>query len=284
MVDLRQLDAFQKTDPSFRIEQGTNVLRQAVFAAVAIFVLYLESSALMGAKPEFSFDVARGVQDTFQINLDLVMMAPCAAIGMFIEDVSGDRLFVNELVRAEGVVPPHLALTPAARTLPEEEKWCRVSGQFDANRVRGRLSVIPSRAELFNASHEIVELSFGEYFPALLNPLDHTRAVLAEPGAISYQLAIFPTTVHAFGATLTTNQYSVDKAERTGAAAAGAQGVHFNYDFEPLSVDVRDERIPFLMWAARLINIGGGVVFLTRLLRQWVLHDRVVRDEKGLLG
>lgn len=283
MVDLSQLDAYSKTDPSYKIEQGAKNVRLALFSIVLVFVIYLETSAFMGAKPEFSFDVARGIQETFQTNLDITLVYPCSQIDIFIQDLSGDRLFVNELVQAHSVVPTHLLGVPEAYKMPDEEKWCRIIGQFDANRVRGSLSIVPKFMGGFNPSHEIVELSFGEFYPLINNPLDHTRSHYNELGSVVYLLSIFPTTITSFGASIETSQYSVEKVFHKYEERRAMPGIFFMYDFEAISVNIRDERIPFFMWACRVINIIGGVTFMIRIGRRF-FKNKVLRDEKGLLG
>ncbi|GMM52815.1 Erv41 protein [Starmerella bacillaris] len=284
MVDLRSFDAYTKVHDSYQV--NTNQIRAAVhngiFAVVAIFILYLQTSSWMGAKPEFKFDVARGIIDTFTINLDIVVMSPCQMMGVFVEDVSGDRLYVNELITSTNIDAKQLM--PSLRTSDEDLDWCRITGSFDANRVAGKLSIVPlNRFEAFNASHNILELSFGQFIPQLVNPLDMTRQLFEEDSSISYFMSIFPTTVRAFGQEIVTNQYSVARAVSSSDLYKTPAGIHFAYDFEPISIEITDDRISFLAWACRVVNIVGGVLFVLRIIRPISKRD-IIKDNKGILG
>lgn len=162
---------------------------------------------------------------------------------------------------------------PTAWLTREDRSSCRIYGSMDVNRVRGDFHITAKGHgyesvgdhidhNTFNFSHVVNELSFGELYPKLVNPLDDVTATTEEHFfKFQYFLTIVPTEYHSEtnGRSLLTNQYAV--TETSGPVSHyRVPGIFFKYDIEPLSLVVTEHRTPFLRFLIRIINIVGGVL------------------------
>lgn len=279
MVKLRSFDAFPKLEDSYLI-RGSSDSRPMTYLSLVFltFFLYLVTSDWMGAAPVQKFDIDKNIRDKLQVNFEITVKNPCQDIGIYIQDDSDDRLFVNELVQS----------------LPqtyEDGEWCTIGGVFDTNRVRGRLVISPSNPAAaffgqrpFNTTHVINELSFGEYYPSMLNPLDQTLKVTKAGHSVAYFLSIVPTVYEVFGLTLDTNQYTVTEAEKDTRGTSLIPGIFFEYDFDPIQITISGNRMPFFAWLCRVINIIGGIVFAFKLLRRMSKQKRGLNSDRSATG
>ena len=106
------------------------------------------------------------------------------------------------------------------------------------------------------------ELSFGDFYPNLVNPLDEVLAHTSE-NYFKYQyfLSLVPTHYHSTMSlrTLSTNQYAV--TEQSGTVPQDDfPGIFFRFDIEPVSLYITDSRTPLTSFILRMINIVGGVM------------------------
>jgi hypothetical protein len=150
---------------------------------------------------------------------------------------------------------------------------------------------------VFNFTHHINELSFGPYYPNLVNPLDNTIAY-TDQNFYKFQYytnivpTIYTTDVHHLklsphsksaaepltnidpssygsrGSTIWTNQYSVTEQGRA-VPETNVPGVFFKYDIEPILLIVNEERGGFLALLVRLVNIISGVLVAGTWLAQF---------------
>src|SRR6201989_2636065 len=140
----------------------------------------------------------------------------------------------------------------------------------------------------FNFSHYINELSFGPYYPKLVNPLDDTVSYTDKNyNKFQYYCNIVPTIyttdVHhlklsprskgnaepltnmdpssygAHGSTIWTNQYAVTEHNRQVPETTGP-GIFLKYDIEPILLVINEERGGFLALLVRLVNVISGVL------------------------
>ena len=106
------------------------------------------------------------------------------------------------------------------------------------------------------------ELSFGEFYPKLVNPLDGALATTSE-NFFKYQyfLSLVPTHYHSSMSlrTLSTNQYGVTEQSNT-VSPTGIPGIFFKFDIEPVSLYITDSRTPLMSFIVRIVNIVGGVM------------------------
>ncbi len=122
--------------------------------------------------------------------------------------------------------------------------------------------------EAFNFSHIISELSFGAFYPSLLNPLDQTYA--ESPShfqKFQYFLSIVPTVYHVepstifslSSPTIFTNQYAVT-SQNIIVGERNVPGIFFKYDIEPWLLTVEEMRASFLRFCVKIINVFSGVL------------------------
>jgi hypothetical protein len=170
----------------------------------------------------------------------------------------------------------------------------------------------------FNFSHHINELSFGPYYPSLVNPLDNTVAS-TERNFHKFQYycnvvpTIYTTDVHHLtlaprsssaepltnidpnsrgfhGSTIWTNQYAVNEHSRA-IPENTVPGIFFKYDIEPILLIVNEQRGGFLALLVRLVNVVSGILVTGTWLLQfsdWVLDNwggsAGRREHGGFLG
>lgn len=106
------------------------------------------------------------------------------------------------------------------------------------------------------------ELSFGEFYPKLVNPLDGVLADTPEHFfKYQYFLSLVPTRYHSTMSlrTLSTNQYAVTE-QPSSVPQTGTPGIFFRFDIEPVSLSITDSRTPLLSFIVRIVNIIGGVM------------------------
>ncbi|KAH6883194.1 hypothetical protein J4E91_003007 [Alternaria rosae] len=175
---------------------------------------------------------------------------------------------------------------------------CRIYGSIIGNKVQGDFH-ITARGHgymefgehldhsTFNFSHIIREMSFGPYYPSLVNPLDNTIAVTPTPQdkfyKFQYYVSIVPTiytddasmipyltastseddtpfsnmfhTTHA----IKTNQYAVTSQSHK-VAETYVPGVFVKFDIEPIMLAVVEEWGGFWRLIVRLVNVVSGVM------------------------
>lgn len=167
---------------------------------------------------------------------------------------------------------------------------CRIFGNIEVNKVAGNFHITAGKSiphprghahlsslvsELnYNFSHRIDLLSFGEPHPGLINPLDGDL-MLTDKGYHMYQyyIKIVPTYIETVRNNMKTNQYSVTQRSRSINHATGSHGVpgiFFKYDFNAVSVRVKEERRQFSQFLIRLCGIIGGVFATSGMLHSFV--------------
>jgi hypothetical protein len=132
----------------------------------------------------------------------------------------------------------------------------------------------------FNFSHHINELSFGPFYPSLINPLDNTVAS-TEANFYKFQYycnvvpTIYTTDVHRLSlsppvtdsnaephiskSTVWTNQYSVT-GQNHAVSEMSVPGIFVKYDIEPILLVVTEEWGGLLALLVRLVNVVSGVL------------------------
>lgn len=275
MVKLRSFDAFPKLNEAYTTQGAPSSPVKNALIIFAVLFLYLETTSWMNTTPNEHFEVDRGINDNFQINLEIAVRNSCENIGIFIQDLSEDRLFVNELVR----------MIPYSPLADQEHEWCQIAGIFDTNRVKGRLTIGSSNfmSKSFDTTHAISELSFGDFYPEVNNPLDMTTMESTEPTAIAYFISIVPARFRAFGMAVETYLYSARHRKKSVGGTFHPPQISFEYDFDPIKVDIADSRMSFFQWMLRVVNIGGGLIFTARAAARFMKRKISKRENVGLL-
>jgi len=184
---------------------------------------------------------------------------------------------------------------------------CRIFGSLDVNKVQGDFHITARGHgyqelgshldhEAFNFSHIVSELSFGAFYPSLLNPLD--RTISTTPNhfhKFQYFFSVVPT-VYSVGSstpyssrTVFTNQYAVTEQSHI-VGERMVPGIFFKYDIEPLLLTVEESRESFLRFMVKVVNVFSGVLVAGHwgfTLTEWaagVLGRRRRRKSEGVLN
>lgn len=156
-------------------------------------------------------------------------------------------------------------------------------------------------------------MSFGPYYPSLVNPLDKTKATTDEHFyKFQYYLSIVPTiytddasllplletvnrqgkhpakSVFSSSHAMKTNQYAVTSQSHT-VPETWVPGIFVKFDIEPIMLTVAEEWGGFFPLLIRLVNVISGVMVAGGWLWQmfdWALEvwGRKQRSRGGGLG
>ncbi|KAI3334223.1 endoplasmic reticulum vesicle transporter-domain-containing protein [Ustulina deusta] len=185
---------------------------------------------------------------------------------------------------------------------------CRIYGSLDLNRVQGDFHITArghGYAEMFaehldhgafNFSHVISELSFGPYYPSLVNPLDRTINLAdAHFHKFQYFMSVVPTVYTVAGGsaatrTIFTNQYAVTEQSKP-VGERMVPGLFFKYDIEPILLSVEERRDGLLTFLVKVVNVLSGVLVaghwgftLSEWLREALGRRRRSGRSEGVIG
>ncbi|KAM3508709.1 hypothetical protein MY11210_006628 [Beauveria gryllotalpidicola] len=149
---------------------------------------------------------------------------------------------------------------------------CRIYGSLDLNKVQGDFHITARGHgymefgqhldhDKFNFSHVISELSYGAFYPSLVNPLDRTVNVAAANfHKFQYYLSVVPTVYSVGRSTIQTNQYAVTEQSKEIDEHSAVPGIFVKYDIEPILLAVHESRDSFIVFLLKLINVVSGVL------------------------
>ncbi|XP_042494939.1 endoplasmic reticulum-Golgi intermediate compartment protein 3-like isoform X3 [Macadamia integrifolia] len=196
------------------------------------------------------------------------------------------------------------------RIKEEEGEGCNLYGFLEVNKVAGNFhfapgksfqqsnvhvhDLLPFQKDSFNISHKINKLSFGEYFPGVLNPLDGVQWMQETPsGMYQYFIKVVPTVYTDInGHTIQSNQhvyflqFSVTEHLRGGefGRPSSLPGVFFFYDLSPIKVTFREEHVSFLHFLTNVCAIVGGVFTVSGIVDSFIYHGQKAIKKKMDLG
>ncbi|KAH7325757.1 endoplasmic reticulum vesicle transporter-domain-containing protein [Stachybotrys elegans] len=148
---------------------------------------------------------------------------------------------------------------------------CRMYGSLELNKVQGDFHITARghgyRAQgqhldhsRFNFSHVISEMSYGPFYPSLVNPLDRTvNTAAANFHMFQYYLSVVPTYYSVGSRAIKTNQYAVTEQSKE-ISDRGIPGIFFKYDIEPILLSVHEDRSSFFRFLVKVVNIMSGVL------------------------
>ncbi|KAG0131645.1 endoplasmic reticulum vesicle transporter-domain-containing protein [Tuber indicum] len=290
---VRTFDAFPKTRATYttRTPRGGAITLLLLLASACLTLTELRNY-LTGSESH-TFMVEPGIGHDMQINLDITVAMPCSSLHLNVQDAMQDRILAGQLLSREEVrfddAGAHKLYSEGADADAETERRlfsslvgkgagegggsCRIYGSMGVNRILGDFHItakghgywedgahIDHRS--FNFSHVITELSFGDYYPKLVNPLDGVVSKTDENfHKFQYFLSIVPTTYESqtSGKSLLTNQYAVTEQSRK-ISSHFVPGIYFKYDIEPISLKISDRRTALLAFVVRLVNIVSGIL------------------------
>ncbi|KAI9813476.1 MAG: hypothetical protein M1827_004152 [Pycnora praestabilis] len=159
--------------------------------------------------------------------------------------------------------------TPRGRGRPDS---CRLYGSLEGNKVQGDFHITARGHgyyehgehldhQSFNFSHIVNELSFGPFYPKLVNPLDRTLATTPNHfHKFQYYLSIVPTIfTRSVINNIITNQYAVTEQSHM-VGEQSVPGIFFKFDIEPILLTVAEERGGLLALLVRIVNVVSGIL------------------------
>ena len=207
---------------------------------------------------------------------------------------------VHDIVKA-GKKRARWAKTPRAYGKIDS---CRIYGSLDLNKVQGDFHITARghgymemgegghlEHEKFDFSHIISEMSYGPFYPSLVNPLDRTvNEANDNMHKFQYYMSVVPTVYKHGWTTIATNQYAVTEQSKS-IKDRSIPGIFFKYDIEPIMLAVREDRDGLLTFLIRLINVVSGVLVAGHwgyTLSEWA-RDVIGRKRRsgggtGMLG
>jgi hypothetical protein len=168
---------------------------------------------------------------------------------------------------------------------------CRVHGTMPVNKIAANFHITAGKsihharghAHMANAvpplamnfSHRIDSFSFADEREGMHTLDGDLRVTENRDMMFQYFLKVVPSTIQRVGQKkLTrTNQYSVTEQHRSigsGANRLGVPGIYFKYDFEAVSVGVREQRRSFAQFLIRMCGIVGGIFVTSGILHNLV--------------
>ncbi|RKF80331.1 Endoplasmic reticulum-Golgi intermediate compartment protein 2 [Golovinomyces cichoracearum] len=182
---------------------------------------------------------------------------------------------VRDIVATAGGRKTKFAKTPKIKGEPSTGDSCRIYGSLDVNKVQGDFHITARGHGYFefgyhldhndfNFSHIISELSFGDYYPSLLNPLDGTMSSsLHKFQKYQYFLSIVPTIYSVdtsyMNRVIYTNQYAATEQSQS-VDERSITGIFFKYDIEPILLTVEEKRDSFLKFLVKVVNVFSGLL------------------------
>ena len=143
----------------------------------------------------------------------------------------------------------------------QDGEGCRLSGYLEVAKVAGNFHFAPGHGfqhahlhvhdllaftnEKFNVSHKVHELSFGDPFPGVVNPMNGAVRRTDAMGMFQYYAKVVPTAyTYRDGRVLDTNQFSVTEHFRSihPASGRGLPGLWVHYDLSPIMVQLEESQ------------------------------------------
>ncbi|XP_013207677.1 endoplasmic reticulum-Golgi intermediate compartment protein 3 isoform X2 [Microtus ochrogaster] len=167
----------------------------------------------------------------------------------------------------------------------QKNEGCQVYGFLEVNKVAGNFHFAPGKSfqqshvhvhaveihdlqsfglDNINMTHYIKHLSFGEDYPGIVNPLDHTNVTAPQASMMfQYFVKVVPTVyMKVDGEVLRTNQFSVTRHEKVANGLLGDQGlpgVFVLYELSPMMVKLTEKHRSFTHFLTGVCAIIGGM-------------------------
>jgi len=180
----------------------------------------------------------------------------------------------------------------------QKEEGCNVQGKITVKRVTGNINIVIGNfiiqnaryivdsnifkglktkdgAYIFNTSHILHSLSFGQEFPGMRNPLNGIKKNWEDTkfsAMYEYFVKIVPTRykISKNSPSIVTNQYSVTeyiaKIDIGAPYNRGVPGLIIVYEFSSITVDFEESGVSFLHFFTNLLAVLGGVFTVTSLI------------------
>ena len=296
---VRVFDAFPKVAPEHAVRSQRGGLSTVFTVICMLLILWVQVGGYLGGYVERRFSVDRELRSSLDINIDMVVAMPCQLLVTNVMDVTADNYLAGEVLNFQGTefaVPEQFRVnshnddhaTPALDDVIAERMRaeysvresrsngdapaCHVFGTIPINQVTGEFYIISRQPgwfdmhvaspQTYNFSHVIYEFSYGDFYPFINNPLDFTAKITDDQQQrYKYFSKIVPTAYEQLGLVVDTNQYSITEIHHVSAENdLRPAGIYFSYSFEPIKLQVREQRIGFLAFVAHLATILAGLL------------------------
>ncbi|XP_024856238.1 endoplasmic reticulum-Golgi intermediate compartment protein 3 isoform X1 [Bos indicus] len=192
----------------------------------------------------------------------------------------------------------------------QKNEGCQVYGFLEVNKVAGNFHFAPGKSfqqshvhvhaveihdlqsfglDNINMTHYIRHLSFGEDYPGIVNPLDHTNVTAPQASMMfQYFVKVVPTVyMKVDGEVLRTNQFSVTRHEKVANGLMGDQGlpgVFVLYELSPMMVKLTEKHRSFTHFLTGVCAIIGGMFTVAGLIDSLIYHSARAIQKKIDLG
>uniref|UniRef100_A0A8C8YP02 Endoplasmic reticulum-Golgi intermediate compartment protein n=1 Tax=Prolemur simus TaxID=1328070 RepID=A0A8C8YP02_PROSS len=192
----------------------------------------------------------------------------------------------------------------------QKNEGCQVYGFLEVNKVAGNFHFAPGKSfqqshvhvhaveihdlqsfglDNINMTHYIHHLSFGEDYPGIVNPLDHTNVTAPQASMMfQYFVKVVPTVyMKVDGEVLRTNQFSVTRHEKVANGLLGDQGlpgVFVLYELSPMMVKLTEKHRSFTHFLTGVCAIIGGMFTVAGLIDSLIYHSARAIQKKIDLG
>ncbi|XP_078227156.1 endoplasmic reticulum-Golgi intermediate compartment protein 3 isoform X4 [Callithrix jacchus] len=198
----------------------------------------------------------------------------------------------------------------------QKNEGCQVYGFLEVNKVAGNFHFAPGKSfqqshvhvhaveihdlqsfglDNINMTHYIQHLSFGEDYPGIVNPLDHTNVTAPQASMMfQYFVKVVPTVYMKVDGeppippqVLRTNQFSVTRHEKVANGLLGDQGlpgVFVLYELSPMMVKLTEKHRSFTHFLTGVCAIIGGMFTVAGLIDSLIYHSARAIQKKIDLG
>lgn len=302
---VRVFDAFPKVSPEHQQRSQRGGLSTMLTMLCGLMILWIQVGGYLGGYVDHQFAVDLEIRLELQINLDLLIAMPCQDLATNVMDITLDRYLASEVLNFQGTqffVPTYFVMnranqdymTPeldqvmqetiraefsvAGARNNEEAPACHIFGSIPVNHVKGEFIIHPKQRSMgsspaYNFTHVILEFSYGTFYPFITNPLDFTGKVTDDPKqAYRYFCKVVPTVYEKLGIVVDTYQYALTEIHRT---TDKVPNLSFAYSFEPIKLTIREMRISFVVFVAKLATILSGLLIAAGYLFR--LYESLLR-------
>ncbi|KAL8136925.1 hypothetical protein V2J09_002926 [Rumex salicifolius] len=191
------------------------------------------------------------------------------------------------------------------RIKDEDGEGCNIYGFLEVNKVAGNFHFAPGKSfqqsgvhvhdlltfqkDSFNITHKINRLSFGDYIPGVMNPLDGVEWTHGSPNGM-YQYFLKVCVEIVFNQIRCSHNqfehFSVTEHFRSSAAGVfqTLPGVFFFYDLSPIKVIFTEQNVSFLHFLTNVCAIVGGVFTVSGIIDTFVYHGQKAIKKKMEIG
>ncbi|KAG7194121.1 uncharacterized protein KQ657_004829 [Scheffersomyces spartinae] len=311
MDTVRTFDAFPKINSQHSVRSTRGGLSTILTTFMGLLIFWVEVGGYIGGYIDHQFTLDNSIKQDIAINIDMMIAMPCEFLHTNVLDITDDRFLAGELLNFEGTnffVPSTFNIDSEKEVvnvelnqvfaenmraeyqvqgsrLNEGAPACHIFGSIPVNHVNGDFHITAKGygyqdrnhvdLQSLNFSHVIAEFSYGEFFPFMNNPLDFTGRITNDHlQSYKYYTKIVPTHYEKLGLEVDTHQYALTEQHVTYKAREGIPGIFFKYDFEPIKLIIKEQRMSFIQFVARIGTILAGIMIVAGYFYR--LYDRLL--------